>query len=171
MKKFILTIAAAFLATGLFAQSVKSWTVYVDNVNGGTSTADVKTANGVTNFSGSVTTAYQYGYAGLTMDGDPAFIDALKKAKGLRVTVKGDGKQYNFRVETSDRPDYCFHEFTITAPAKEKTFEIPFSKLVQESWGAKKVFKPELITTVSFQTVGQPISSFNLDVIKVEIMN
>ena len=170
MKKLLVLIAAAFMCTGLVAQTVKGWSPYSDVDNGGSSTAKVTVNNGVTTVAGTVTTKYQYGYAGLTMNSDPEFISALKTAKGVKVTVKGDGKKYSFRVETNDRPDYCFHQFTVTAGAKETTYEIPFSKLAQESWGKKKAFVPENITQVSFQTVGQPISSYSFDVVKVEVM-
>lgn len=169
MKKIILIVAAALMCSGLFAQTVKSWSCYGDADNGGSSTAEVKVDNGVTNFSGVVTTKYQYGYAGLVMDDDPEFISALKKAKGVKITVKGDGKKYNLRIETNDRPDYCFHQYQFTAGAKT-TITVPFEKLAQESWGKQKPFVKNNITSVSFQTVGQPIASYSLDVISVEIL-
>lgn len=56
MKKIFLIVAAALMCSGLFAQTVKSWSCYGDADNGGSSTAEVKVDNGVTNFSGVVTT-------------------------------------------------------------------------------------------------------------------
>ena len=83
MKKLLVLIAAAFMCTGLFAQTVKGWSPYSDVDNGGSSTAKVTVNNGVTTVAGTVTTKYQYGYAGLTMNSDPEFISALKTAKGV----------------------------------------------------------------------------------------
>ncbi|MBQ0039570.1 MAG: CIA30 family protein [Treponema sp.] len=170
MKKIFVLLAAALLCTGAFAQTVKSWSGLGDADNGGSSTANVSVKDGVTNFSGVVTTKFQYGYATLTMDADPSFTEALKTAKGLKVTVKGDGKKYNFRVETNDRPDYCFHQYAVQATAKETTYTILYKSLKQDSWGKQVPFKPENITQVSFQTIGQPINSYSLDVVKVEII-
>ncbi|MDO4505377.1 MAG: CIA30 family protein [Spirochaetales bacterium] len=105
MKKLLVLIAAALMCSGLFAQAAGNWVAYSDEEgNGGSSTA-VATVNGDSvNFSGTVTTKYQYGYAGIRTD-DAAFIEALKTSKGIKLTVKGDGKKYSVRVETTDRPD------------------------------------------------------------------
>ncbi|MCQ2241718.1 CIA30 family protein [Treponema sp.] len=170
MKKLLLVIAAALMCSGLFAQVAGNWVAYSDEEgNGGSSTAVATENNGVVNFSGTVTTQYQYGYAGIRTD-DAEFIEALKSAKGIKLTVKGDGKKYSVRVETTDRPDYCFHQFTFPTNAKEKTFEIPFSKLTQEPWGKAAKFDPSKIKTVSIHTVGQPIAKYNLDIVKLEIL-
>ncbi|MCQ2610492.1 MAG: CIA30 family protein [Treponema sp.] len=163
MKKIIMILAAALLTAGAFAQT--GWYGYSDkDGNNGSSTVKVVEANGGATMTGTVTTKYQYGFAGMGIDADPAY----KTARGIRLTVKGDGKLYNVRVETTDRPDYCFHEFTFKAPANATTIEIPYSKLFQEEWGKQKAFDPAKIRGISFQTVGQPIASFNLTCVKVE---
>lgn len=171
MKKLMVLLAAALLSSAVFAQQ-KEWGVYTDaDGNGGSSTATVTVENDVTKVTGTVTTKYQYGFAGITLIGDKdAFIEELKNAKGIKLTVKGDGKDYNVRIETSDRSDYCFHEYTFKATEKETTYEIPFKKLVQESWGKQKKFDVKKITTVSIQTIGQPIDSYSLEVVKLEIL-
>ena len=120
-------------------------------------------------FSGTVTTQYQYGYAGIRTD-DAAFIEALKSAKGIKLTVKGDGKKYSVRIETTDRPDYCFHQFTFPTSGSNKTFEIPFTRLTQEPWGKAAKFDPSKIKTVSIHTVGQPIPQYSLDIVKLELL-
>lgn len=171
MKKLLIVLASALLCSGLFAQTVKGWAAYADEPNGGSSTATAKVENGVTVFTGTVTTKYQYGYAGINLgDMNPEFIEALKTAKGIRLTVKGDGKQYSIRVETNDRPDYCFHQFTFTAGSKETTFDIPFAKMTQESWGKQVPLNMKNVKTISIHTVGQPIEKYRLEVVKLEII-
>lgn len=169
MKKLLVILATALLCTGAFAQQ-KEWGVYTDaEGNGGSSTATTAVENGTTKVTGTVTTQCPYGFAGVTLVGDKdAFIEDLKTAKGIKLTVKGDGKSYNIRVETSDRKDYCFHEYTFKATEKETTYEIPFKKLVQESWGKKMKFDQKKITTISIQTIGQPIESYSFEIINLE---
>lgn len=170
MKKLLLVFVAALMCSGLFAQVAGNWVAYDDaEGNGGSSTATATENNGVVNFTGTVTTQYQYGYAGIRTD-DAEFLEALKTAKGIKLTVKGDGKKYSVRVETNDRPDYCFHQFTFPTTAKENTLIIPFNKLTQEPWGKKVPFNPRNIKTVSIHTVGQPIELYNLDIVKLEIL-
>lgn len=170
MKKLLVVIGAALMSSGLFAQAAGNWVAYSDEEgNGGSSTAVATENNGTVNFSGTVTTQYQYGYAGIRTD-DAAFIEALKSAKGIKLTVKGDGKKYSVRVETTDRPDYCFHQFTFPTSGSNKTFEIPFTRLTQEPWGKAAKFDPSKIKTVSIHTVGQPIPQYSLDIVKLELL-
>ena len=171
MKKLLAILTTALLCTGAFAQQ-KEWGVYTDaDGNGGSSTATATVENGATKVTGTITTKCPFGFAGVTLIGDKtSFIEELKKAKGIKLTVKGDGKEYNVRVETSDRKDYCFHEYTFKATEKETTYEIPFKKLVQESWGEKKKFDAKKITTISIQTVGQPIENYSFEIIDIDVL-
>ena len=86
MKKLLVLLAAALLSSAVFAQQ-KEWGVYTDaDRNGGSSTATVTVENGVTKVTGTVTTKYQYGFAGITLIGDKdAFIEELKNAKNIIV--------------------------------------------------------------------------------------
>lgn len=187
MKKMVLVLMliAGIMVSG-FAAEVPEWFSVVDAADGGTSTAEVVVADekidgkdykGVTTVSGKVTTDFQYGYAGMQMIGDnptgveAAFLDALKKGSGIKLVVSGDGKTYDFRVNTNDRPDYCYHMFSVkTTKGKVTTYEIPYKKLKQYTWGAKKSFKKENISGLSFQTSSYPLASYELKVISVEVM-
>lgn len=171
MKKLMVLVAMAMLAGSVFAQKATKWMAQGDADNGGTSTAVLtEKADGI-EVSGKVTTDYQYGYAtAFVIEGD-AFVDALKAGKGVKLTVTGDGKKYDLRVETSDRPDYAFHRFTFEAPkGKNATYTITYDKLKQYEWGSAKKFDQSKIQGVSIQTIGQPIPAYSYKVVSLEII-
>jgi len=173
LKKSLLVFAVLFVSAGLlFAQSFNNsdkWSLFDDKGDNGSSTiakkSEMVTIEGAevlaVTLSGTVTSKCPYGYAGATADGEPATIAALKEATGITFYTNGDGKKYRVRVETSDVKDYNYYGFVFTAPeGKPVKVTVPFSKLTQESWGAKKKFNAANASKVSFQTIGQPISSF-----------
>ena len=181
MKKIIILAVSLLITASVFAQDgIIAWSTYKDTNSGGSSTANIVTEEktisgvkytGVTTWSGTVTTDFQYGFAGMNSTVTPEFLAGLKSAKGIRIWVSGDGKNYNCRIETNDRPDYCFHQFSFNAPVGSvKQYDIMFTRLKQESWGVKKNFNPNNITQISFQTIGQPIPSYKLHLIKVELI-
>lgn len=175
-KSFILLTVLLVSAAMLFAQSFSNsekWVTFNDKADGGSSTVnkksemvsiDGKEVLAVT-VTGEVTTKFQYGYVGITADGDPATVAALKEATGITFYTKGDGKKYRVRVETSDIKDFSYHGFVFTAPkGKMVQVTVPFKKLSQETWGATKKFNAANASKVSFQTMGQPISSFEFTI-------
>lgn len=177
MKKGILfTVLFCAVTLACFADSAKqafSWVTFDDKGNGGSSTITMadstETAGGKTYaakaFTGKVTTAYQYGFVGSIATPNAATLEIAKGATGITLKVVGDGKKYRVRVETSDIKDFCYYgkEFTATADITDLT--IPFKSLTQETWGVKKSFNSAKVTQVSFQTVGQPISSFAFKIV------
>ncbi len=176
-KKALIIVSVLLVSTAmLFAQSFsksEEWVTFDDKVKGGTSTIN-KNAGMVTidgkevvavTMTGEVTTKFQYGYTGVTADEDPVTVAALKEATGITFYTKGDGKKYRVRVETSDVKDANFHGFVFTAPkGKMVQVTVPFKKLTQETWGATKKFNAANASRVSFQTMGQPISSFEFTI-------
>lgn len=176
-KKALIIVSVLLVSTAmLFAQSFNNsekWVTFNDKADGGTSTinknAEMTTIEGkevlAVTMTGEVTTKFQYGYAGITADGDPAAVAALKEATGITFYTKGDGKKYRVRVETSDVKDFNYHGFVFTAPkGKMVKVTVPFKKLSQETWGATKKFNAANASKVSFQTMGQPISSFEFTI-------
>ena len=181
-KRYFLAIAA-FLACASWvsAQEFKSsdkWSPYDDKANGGSSVI-TKTSEYVKSgdrdvlsvtIKGNVTNKYQYGFCGLSADPDPATLKAIREGSGITFLAAGDGKKYRVKVETSDITDYNMFGKEFTAP-KGKPVEIvvPFKSLTQEPWGIKKKFDPSKIVKVSFQTIGQPIPSYELTVTDLKV--
>ena len=176
MKKVLLVL----LMTGLIIAGVaaQSWEANTDIWNAGDSTANVTVANktvagraypNVTTVKGTVTTKYQYGYAGIEMRG--AIGNELKAGRAVKISVTGDGKVYDLRLLTTDRPDYCFHMFPLqTTPGKVTTYEIPYTNFKQYTWGKPVALNKNNIEGLGIQTVGQPIPSYEFSVISVEVI-
>ena len=178
MKKLLAAIAVALISVSLFAVE---WNAYGDESNGGNSTAVLSVADetiggvaykNVASVSGAVTTQYQYGFACLELQ-DPAFIEKLKKGSGIRVTYAGDGKSYDLRLETpSVIKDYAWARFTLVTDKKgaAKTVDLKWNKFKQYEWGTQVKYTPADIENISFQTIGQPLASYNLKIISIEVL-
>jgi hypothetical protein len=156
------------------------WSVYSDvAANKGSSVANPDPfvaqndpgngANGTDHFAkcwGSVTTQYQYGFAGLTYDfdpDDPTKILDLSGSTGFKFWMKGDGRTYHFGIKApSVNKDFDFYEYTIATKPGWTEYTIPFTKFNQESWGASMPLSKCLKAATGFQiqTIGQPIDKF-----------
>ncbi len=170
--RYFLAFFCLLLATSLSAQmftNSKDWSSYTDQKNGGSSTillkAQTETLQGKSTFvvsaQGEVTTKYTYGFTGLILSPPPKVLKEIQMSGGVQLTILGDGQAYRFRAETSDVKDYDFYGFVLQTQAGEPLIvKIPFSSLTQESWGVKVPFDPHHITQLSFQTVGQPLASY-----------
>lgn len=134
-----------------------------ENVNGKTVVMAVMT--------GTVTTQFKYGYAGMGAKPNPEILKLLRGAKGLKFRVIGDGSTYRFKAETSDVRDYDYFGQTFaTEPGKEVEITILFETLQQEGWGQRLTFDPGRIGQISWQTVGQPHDSVTLKVYDIRII-
>lgn len=151
MKKLFALVAILFVSlTVLSAQSFndsEKWGVYDDKNDRGSSTI-AKSAKMVTidgkellavTLKGTVTNKCPHGFAGVAVEGPPATMEALKTASSVSFMTNGDGKQYRIKVENSAIKDYDHYGFVFTAPKGAPVkIDVPFSKLTQEGWGAKK---------------------------------
>ncbi len=179
---FLAIVAFLVCASWVAAQEFKAsdkWNSFDDKANGGSSVV-TKTSEFVkigdrdvlsVTIKGNVTTKYQYGFCGLSADADPATLKAIREGSGIKFLAAGDGKKYRVKVETSDITDFNMFGKEFTA-AKGKPVEIvvPFKSLTQEPWGIKKKFDPAKIVKVSFQTIGQPISSYELTITDLKVV-
>jgi len=183
MKKKLLIAGmfCAVVALCIFAQGVVngfSWAVYDDTANGGSSVITMKSTTEkidgkevyAVTFTGKVTTKYQYGFAGAVANPDDATLAALKSGKGISFETAGDGKKYRVRIETADITDYDYFGKEFVASKNAQEIVVPYTALTQEGWGAKKKFDPSKIVKVSFQTIGQPISSFEFKIIDLKVV-
>ncbi len=168
-----------------------SWYTYNDANDGGTSTikpapaekfsknSSGRTGNGrVVSIKGSVTTVFQWGYAGVgtMLDRDKKSFD-FNGCRGLRFWYKGDGKTYRVKL-VSKHPDFknggSDNHFgaEFTTGSDWKLFEMDFSDFTQEPyWGTKVEQDKALsaVTDIQWQTKGQPYDSVELDLDGIEI--
>jgi hypothetical protein len=181
MKRSILTVALVLAACSLISAQAfndpNKWNGFDDKANGGSSTftkaTTMETVGGkevvAVAVTGTVTTKYQYGFVGLAADPTPETLKFIKTSKGIRFQAVGDGQKYRVMLATSNITDYDYYNFVFTAPkGTPVTVDVPYTKLTQQGWGAKKKFDTTLITKVQFQTIGQPLPSFTFKIIGLE---
>lgn len=141
--------------------AVGEWSPYDDLNDKGSSTAAIKTAvetiDGeqvtVYTITGNVTTKFQYGFAGWTLDPDEATLALYKTAKAISFWVLGDGKSYSVKFKTSNVKDFGYLEYRfVTEPGQPMYVEVPIAYFMQPSWAAPVSKKPELVTGIEWQT-------------------
>jgi hypothetical protein len=140
-----------------------TWSAWGDESNGGTSTAAISESNGVITFSGNVTLAYQYGYAGCSAIADAAELAKLKTAQSISFKVKGDGKTYRFELPQSDITDYSYYRIKFVAPVTETTITVNLQSggtngLSNPGWGQSsqgKAFNKSNVTNIQWVTNDQ----------------
>ena len=162
-------LCAAFLTSGKKDTTPKAypaigdWRTFMDDGNGGSSTATLtsaeETINGqkVTTYTvkGNVTTKYEYGYAGWAFDPDNETLERLKNAEAISFTIRTQGQKFAVKYLTSDcDSDYAYFEFpgVETEPGEAKTITVPMMFFMQPAWGAQKDFVQENFTGLEWQT-------------------
>jgi len=118
--------------------SLRGWHVEDDSVMGGRSQGALSlTDEGHALFSGTVSLENDGGFSSVQTYFDP--IDVSKYRKAV-VRVKGDGKRYQFRVQSTagERHSYVF-PFATTG--RWQTVEIPFSRMYAQ-WRGNRLNLP-----------------------------
>mgnify|MGYP001317561473 CR=1 FL=1 len=181
MKKTVLfasmvLLSSVFLFSADFSNP-EGWFAYDDSAapNNGSSKIYIESVKSGEVLSvtakGSVTKKFQYGFAGFGINPSPAELANIKKAKGFKFKVKGDGRAYRVRANTSNIRDYnYFGKVFVTKSGQIVEVKVMFSELEQESWGTKVSFNKNKINQFTFQTTEQPIASFTLTIIGFELI-
>ncbi|MGB3774747.1 MAG: CIA30 family protein [Leeuwenhoekiella sp.] len=110
-------------------QGKGKWRVQNDVVMGGRSKSTLKITDNNAHFSGQVSLENDGGFCSIhqTVENDPYIIS--DKSKAFLLHLKGDGKDYNFRVRTPKGR----HSYAFTFPTKGndtwETISIPFDKM------------------------------------------
>lgn len=131
MRLFILTISLFFMiTTTLFDFNTNSdlsdWRVVDDVVMGGRSSGNFKiNTDGHGEFSGEVSLKNNGGFSSLRYRFKTKDVSAYSKVK---LRLKGDGNNYQFRVKTSSR-DYASYIYEFETTANWMTIEIPFADM------------------------------------------
>lgn len=113
---------------------IVNWKVVNDAVMGGTSESRFYlNPNGEGTFEGSISLENNGGFCSVKYNFEP--ID-LKDAKHICIRLKGDGKQYQFRVKTH-RTDSHSYVFPFQTTTDWQTIEIPISELYPAFRGQK----------------------------------
>jgi NADH dehydrogenase [ubiquinone] 1 alpha subcomplex assembly factor 1 len=144
-----------------------AWLIVNDGVMGGLSTSQMEISSEETAlFQGHVTTANNGGFASVRTR--PQVMD-LKGFSGIRLRVKGDGKKYQFRIQTSRQFDgVAYRQFFVTERDQWQVLNIPFSDFVPVFRG--RVLKdvppldPAVIQQIGFLLGDKQTGDFRLEV-------
>jgi len=133
-----------------------TWKTYTDGTFGGISSITMTQGSGNDSkkltFSGNVQRIPRetWGYAGCTVTPNSANLAALKNADSFSFKCRGDVKQYNVGIRTSDIPETDWYQTTFTASTTENTITIPYSDLKQ-NWGSIVTFNKSNIKYILFE--------------------
>ena len=128
-------------------------------------------------WSGEVTTAFEYGFAGVGID--ISSVDLTRFGR-LVLVVRGDG-EYRLKLPMAEQAaraqagpcgngDWNFFGATFrcgdgTSAWVETAFDLRAPPLAQESgWGTPWTFDKADVSQIQIQTIGQPIASFRCDI-------
>ncbi|KAG2449053.1 hypothetical protein HYH02_005802 [Chlamydomonas schloesseri] len=141
------------------------WRILDDVIMGGMSQSDGLTyddAERAAVFSGRVTTDGGGGFASLRSD-DWSGFTSLMAARGVRMMVQGDGRQYKLNAKTDGDYDGVQYQYDFTPPAGAWTqVELPFS-------GFKPTFRGRLVANrpplqgQQIRQLGLMVSKFTSD--------
>mgnify|MGYP002700193741 FL=1 len=142
MNALFLTIAMLTSSIALFdftpQGNLDRWAVINDGVMGGLSKGSLEiTPEGHGKFSGSVSLE---NYGGFTSIRCAVADIAVTESSTVQLRVKGDGKNYQFRVKHKAR-DYQSYITTFSTTGEWETIEMPLSDLYP-SWRGQKLDMP-----------------------------
>lgn len=150
-------------------QSLRSWQVVDDTVMGGRSDGSFTLSDdGHGVFSGYVTTENNGGFSSVRHDFDKMNIEGYQK---VVIKVKGDGKDYQFRVKASQR-DYYSYITTFSTSGKWEEIVIPLKEMYPSYRGRKldmPNFSADAIEEVTFLIGNKRKESFRLMIDKIEL--
>lgn len=173
MKTFILSLFTLMNITLIYDfnkdSSVKDWTIVDDGVMGGLSQGKFsidKDGNGV--FSGTVSLENNGGFSSVRHQFDK--IQTTKNSKVL-IRLKGDGKDYQFRIK--DKSDvYYSYITTFETSGKWETVEINLSDLYPSYRGRKlnaPNFNSDSFEEIVFLIANKQNEPFKLVLDKIEL--
>jgi hypothetical protein len=148
---------------------LSNWRIVDDGVMGGLSKGKFKlNEEGKGEFYGFVSLENNGGFSSLRFQPNPIVFE--NKSKAL-ITVKGDGKNYQFRIKER-KNDYASYISTFSTSGKWETIEIPL-KDVYPSWRGRKLQQPNYagnrIEEITFLIANKTEESFKLEIEKIEL--
>ncbi len=167
---------------GLMSRLQSSWNPYDDKhkPNNGTSTSAAillrsgfGTSPCALRWLGTVTTAYEFGFAGIALDLPNVKAGEFRQ---LVFRVRGDGRQHRIsfplRQQLAEQ-EYNYFGSTFACGDKSSAWvqvAVNLSALKQEEgWGQKRNLDLNSIAKLQIQTVERPILSFQCDIGRVEL--
>lgn len=149
------------------AASAVAWQSINDTVMGGVSTSSARlTADGTLVFSGTVSFENNGGFASIRSS---ALDGARPSARGITLSVRGDGKRYKVNLRTSDTFDSVQYQAAFeTRPGTWETIRIPFDAFRPVFRGRPvpdaSALDPQRIVSVGFLVSDRQAGPFKLEI-------
>ncbi|WP_339610441.1 CIA30 family protein [uncultured Planktosalinus sp.] len=148
---------------------IQKWNVVNDGVMGGLSKGTIAlNENGHALFTGNVLLENNGGFSSVRHRFKRTNINVYQK---IVLRVKGDGKNYQFRVKTN-ASDFYSYTYTFKTKGEWETIEIPFSEMAP-SFRGRKVNLPnypgEEIEEMAFLIGNGKRETFALEIDKIEV--
>ena len=149
------------------AAGTVTWRPIDDPVMGGVSASTAQlTAEGTLVFSGTVSLENNGGFASIRSS---ALDGAHQSARGITLSVRGDGKRYKVNLRTSDTFDSVQYQAVFeTAAGKWETIRIPFDAFRPVFRGRPvpdaPVLAPQRIVSVGFLISDRQAGPFRLEI-------
>jgi|AVFP01.1.fsa_nt_gi NADH dehydrogenase [ubiquinone] 1 alpha subcomplex assembly factor 1 len=175
MQRFLLLITTilmsqqAFVLIDFNSQSNKNWEIVNDDVMGGISQSSFsinEQGHGV--FKGEVSLANKGGFASVRFDIPPLDVSNYT---GVRISLKGDGKPYQFRIRNSYLNRYSY---SVTFPTNQdwQIIEVPFATMIATFRGYRldlPRYEGDKIEEFGFLIGNKKEESFKLLVDRIEL--
>ena len=151
--------------------NISSWRIVNDDVMGGVSTSSFTlnpNNNGV--FKGSVSTENNGGFASVRYTMDPI---KVKNMNTLKIRVKGDGKDYQFRIKNK-ASDYYAYIKTFSTSGSWQTIELKLSDFYPGFRGRKldmPNFEKNSIEQISILIANKKNEKFELEIDRIELIS
>ena len=142
--------------------SLKGWIIVNDDVMGGVSKSNLiinKDGNGV--FFGNISTAYNGGFASIRYNCKRQYINEYKN---LVLRIKGDKKEYQFRIKSSVE-DYYSYVYTFKTTGEWEFITIPLDRMYPSYRGRRlnmKNFNRNYLEQISLLIGNKRNENFNL---------
>ena len=149
--------------------NIENWRIVNDDVMGGISTSKFKLSNsGYGVFQGNVSTENNGGFASVRYIMDEVNIE---EASAIRIKVKGDGKNYQFRIKNKTS-DYFSYVTTFTTSGDWQTIEMQLNDFYASFRGRKldlPNFNKKAIEQIAFLIANGTDETFKLEIDKIEV--
>ena len=154
-----------------FDDKLDDWRVVVDGVMGGRSTGSVdRNEPGFLQFSGDLSLANNGGFSQMRCNVDG---DQFAGMRGIEITVRGDGRDYNFDVRCSNARVMAggFQQTFTTKEGEWTTIRMPFEDFSLYSFGRRlsgvPAIAPAMIESIGVTLSDKKEGSFRLDVASI----
>lgn len=146
----------------------KNWKTVNDGVMGGKSEGDFElTEENLIHFKGSISLRNNGGFSSLRYLLNTSDVSKYKK---IRLTILGDGKQYQFRIKNKENPNFSYITYF---DAKQEVIELELLEMYPSFRGRKlnlENFSGGTLTEIGFLFGNKKEESFSLKIQKIELL-